>query len=419
MYLQRNYCRACGYANVGYPGTKARTNEKLVPVLDLGLQPLANDFQKEGKKVHGYYPLKVLLCPQCKLAQLSAIVDPATLYSNYAYVTSHSKSMLAHFDTLRTDILAEFTEAKSVLEIGSNDGTLLAFLKNNPFETVLGCDPAENLAAIANSKGIPTICDMFTENNCDCQKQKDVVIARHVMCHIDDWNDFIRGLERVTHQESLVFIEVPYYKDMIKRRSWDQVYAEHLSYMSIGAMAALVGRLQFGKSHFHIHSIKHYDIHGGSIGIMLRRNDSKATPASDIQDWIKTEDDALKEWKELSEAKDLMVQSLKALVSDLRQKGKSVCGYGASAKSTVWMNACGFQSNDISYICDSTPQKQTTFSPGSNVPVVCEGMLTADMPDYAVCFAWNYFSSDIYDKEVCFRKNGGKWILPVPVVEVV
>lgn len=406
MFKHHTHCRACNFA-FSAPGTKCQPNDRLIPVLDLGVQPLANDFRREDETCEGHYPLKVMLCPRCKLAQLSVVVDPKTLYSNYAYVTSHSQTMMRHFDELRNDIMVETTVANSVLEIGSNDGTFLAFLKNNPFETVLGCDPAENLAKIANGRGIPTFCGLFTVENCDCQKAKDVVIARHVMCHIDDWTDFMVSLERVTHDESLVVIEVPYYKDMINRNSWDQVYAEHLSYMSIGAMEALCAR-----SSFHIHTIKKYGIHGGSVVFFLRKNGSVVKPVP----YAKDEDQALGEWQMLSDNKEDMVLELKSLVADLRTQGKRVAAYGASAKSTVWLNACGFTAKEISYICDNTPQKQYTFSPGSNIPVLCEGMLTADLPDCCICFAWNFFQ-EIQAKEVIFNKTG-KWIVPVPSVKV-
>lgn len=421
MFRYHQSCRACGLGKPEIPTLKVSTSAGdaygkatgLVEVLDLGLQPLANSFVELTADQSGYAPLKLMACPRCGLGQLNVVVDPRILYSDYRYVTSHSRTMLQHFEVLRDDILKETTAANSVLEIGSNDGTLLSFLKNNPFSTVLGCDPAENLAAIANKNGIPTFCGMFTEKDCDCHKQKDVVIARHVMCHIDDWQDFVRGLERVTHDESLVVIEVPYYLNMVKSGSWDQIYHEHLSYMNVKAMAGLLSH-----SKLHIHKVKHYDIHGGAIVMFLRRNASVVKPDPEVATWINNESDILKEWRELSEKKDLMIDDLKSLVSDLITQGKTIVGYGASAKSTVWINACGFTKREIKFLCDETPMKQWKVSPGTNIPIVDPGALTRELPDYALMFCWN-FQKEVIDKESIFVEKGGKWIVPVPKVTIV
>lgn len=421
MFTLHSHCRACGLGKPAIPTLKVVTapagtygsNDRLVEVMDLGLQPLANAFADATSDQSGYAPLKVLVCPECGLAQLSVVVDPRILYSNYAYVTSHSQTMMKHFEALREDILKDATTADSVLEIGSNDGTLLAFLKNNPFSTVLGCDPAENLAKIANKNGIPTFCGMFTYENCDCQMQKDVVIARHVMCHVDDWTDFVKGLERVTHKESLVAIEVPYYRDMVQSHSFDQVYHEHLSFMNVKAMKALLS-----KSSLHIHNVKHYPIHGGTIVMFLRRNESRVQPDPSVSEWVSKESNIVEEWKSLATNKDRMVKELKDLVADLKSKGKTIAAYGASAKSTVWINACGFTRNEIGFLCDETPTKQYKLSPGSNIPVVDPGALTRELPQYCVCYAWNFFK-EIYDKEEIFRKYGGQWIVPVPTPQIV
>ena len=402
MYRHHTVCRACN------------SDKSLVDVLDLGLQPLANDFKRAEEEHCGYAPLKVMWCTKCGLAQLSVVVNPSVLYSNYPYVTSHSRTMFKHFEKLREDILGEATMANSVLEVGSNDGTLLAFLKDNPFTTVLGCDPAENLCKKANDRGVPTFCGLFTPDNCDCKKAKDVVIARHVMCHIDNWKEFVKALDMVTHDESLVVIEVPYYKDMINARSWDQVYHEHLSYMSIGAMQALLK-----ESPFWINKVQHYAIHGGAIVMFLRKVGSKRMNTEGVDDWIVDELNSRQEWEGLQFCMRDMVEDLTNLVDKLRKDGKRVVGYGASAKSTVWINRCGFGPKDLDYVVDCTLEKQYRLSPGTNIPIVPDGMLTADMPDYAICFAWNFFSPEIYEKEGLFRKNGGKWILPVPSVKVI
>lgn len=270
MYHLHTHCRACDYGKPGAQGIKSAPTDKLIEVFDLGVQSLANDFVHDGEPHAGYAPLKVLFCPQCSLAQLSVVVDPKVLYSHYSYVTSPSQMMRDHFIQILSDIKDEAPEAKTVLEIGSNDGRLLHLMRNNGY-SVQGIDPAHNLAEIARATGVPTQTGLFGEDLARMFPDYDIIIARHVFCHVDDWHDFIRGLEALCHQETLIFIEVPYVGDTLEKCELDTVYHEHTSYLSIRATEALLK----GTS-LKIHRIKKYSIHGGAIGIMLRTTESTA-----------------------------------------------------------------------------------------------------------------------------------------------
>lgn len=427
MYHLRTACRACGLGGSALSTLKQSTaagdvyrgDNKLTTVLDLGIQPLANDFRAADEEHAGYAPLKVNLCPRCGLAQLSVVVNPTILYRHYSYVTSHSDTMMRHFGQLREDIVREAPTADSVLEVGSNDGTLLSILKHNPFAIVIGIDPSENLTKIANQNGIYTRCEFFCLNSLNNEltpsTPKDVVIARHVMCHIDDWKDFVGSLERVTHKESLVYIEVPYALHQIRGNSFDQVYHEHLSYMTLEAMRSLlVG------TDFHLHKVIHYTIHGGVIGMMLRRNSSTKPVDRSVDDNLEMEGtiEWESEWRELNHRSENSRRNLCTLVRSLIAERKTVCGFGASAKSTVWMGACGFTRREIKFIADSTTQKWYKLSPGTDIPIVDEGALLRDLPDYAIVFAWN-FLPEILQKQQLYRDKGGKFITPVPKVEIV
>ncbi len=405
MYKTHTTCRACGYGKQHAPGIKTGEPEKLVEILDLGVQPLANDFCREDEIRSGYAPLKLLACPRCMLGQLSVVVDPAIMYRRYSYVTSPSDTMRSHFGKIVSDILGEAPDAKTFYEIGSNDGRLLGFIKGLGFD-VLGIDPAENLSRIANTEyGVNTVVGMFgSELTNQIGGKADVVIARHVFCHINDWKDFMVGLERITHDDSLVCIEVPHAKDMIEKTEFDTVYHEHLSYMTVSAMEHL---LRGGP--FHIYKIVHYPIHGGAIMIMLKRKPSAWAYADDItiDTWIKFREDSL------VRSFDLVKK-----IREIRNEKLSVAALGASAKSTVWINACQFTKNDIGFISDNTPQKQWTFSPGTDIPVVDEGAIMRNLPDYVVVFCWNFYD-EILTKFQPARDKGVKFIFPIPQIEIV
>lgn len=406
MYHQHNYCRACGYARPGANGIKASPTDKLIEVLDLGVQPLANDFRKPGEEHSGFAPLKVMVCPVCLLAQLSVVVKPEILYRNYSYVTSPSAMMREHFGHLVADIKDE-TDGRSVLEIGSNDGRLLSLMRDDGF-SVFGVDPAENLVDIAVTGGIETQCGFFGEKMSRAMPKFDVVVARHVFCHCNDWRDFVLGLENVAHRETLICIEVPYAGDTIKNCEFDQVYHEHLSFLNIKAMDFLLR-----DTTLQIHRILKYPIHGGAVLIMLRRKDSEKVPDRSFFEYISLDD-----WKEFGIAAQAQIFALKDMVITLRSQQKRVAALGASAKSTVWINACEFTRKQVEFISDNTPQKQLTFSPGTDIPVVDEGAIMRELPDYVIMFAWNY-KTELLEKFHRARENGVKFIIPLKTIEVV
>jgi hypothetical protein len=400
MYKLLTKCRACG-------------NTDLRQVFDLGIHPLANDFCKADEPRQGYAPLKVLFCPKCTLSQLSVVVDPAILYSNYKYVTSPSKTMAAHFDALFNDIVEELgPQHHSILEIGSNDGTLLRHFKSRGFEILVGIDPAQNLADKASNNGITAITGMFSTALMDQYPMSpfDVVLARHVFAHVDDWRDFVRALDKVSDKETLIAIECPYVCDMLRDCSWDTIYHEHLSYLSLGAVKALLK-----DSPFRIHRTIHYPIHGGALLVMLRHKDCRKLSSQDFPIDEKVNADW---WAGFSLRAKAQRADLIQLVRQIKSAGDRIGALGASAKSTVWINACQFTREHIEFIADSTSAKLYCTSPGSDIPIVDEGAILRELPDYVICFAWN-FRSEILEKNALAREKGVKFIFPVPKVEIV
>lgn len=420
-FKRHTICRACNWGSVKTPpGIKAGPNpEKLVSVFSLGLNPLANAFAGQNDMHSAYYPLEVLMCPRCKLAQLSCVVPPAQLYSNYSYVTSHTQTMLDHFKSLWECIWDRHPNPTHVLEIGSNDGTLLQYLNFNGAESVLGIDPAKNLCDQATELGMRSICGLFdastTPDITTVMPKVDVVIARHVFCHMDNWHEFIKNLDSVCQKDTLVCIEVPYVMDLLKEVQFDTIYHEHLSYLNVKAMVALLESTVFKLDH-----IQHFPIHCGAIVLYLRRRDYNGSADDSVAWYLDQENKGLNEdaWKKFDWDAKLNIMALKNKVTGLKADGKMVCGIGASAKSTVWVNACGFTRKQISFIADSTPQKQNKYSPGTDIPIVDEGAMIRDYPDYAVVFCWN-FLSEVMAKNKTWMDRGGKFIVPVPTVRVI
>lgn len=397
MYKFIQQCRACGDPAV-----------KLVPVFDLGVQPLANSFRTKDEEQSGYAPLKVLFCEKCSLAQLSVVVDPVILYQHYTYETSKSATMRLHFQNL-WDCIRAHGPHESVIEIGSNDGDFLMHASRNGAASVLGIDASENFSRVARLRGINTLFGILDDYTADMASRAipkaDVVLARHVFCHADDWQKFMRNIDTMANRETLIVIEVPYAGDTIKRGEFDQIYHEHLSYLGFKAMTALLE-----PTPFRIHSVRRFSVHGGVVAFFIRRRDFGGEPFPDSVAIAESENITVDDWCRLAVHARQEIDALRGRVAAL--PGSAVVGgYGASAKSTVWLNACGFSKRQVRFVTDTTPSKIGRLIPGTEIPVLAESAIKSEHPDCMICFAWNY-KREIIEKEAEYLSNGGQFIFP-------
>ncbi len=382
-------CRSCG-------------NTGLREVFSLPPMHLANAFRLPGEPMGEKFPLTALWCEKCNLAQLRETVDPYILYNNYAYVTSTSQTMLRHFESLWSEIKSECSP-ESAIEIGSNDGRLLQFLRDRGVDRVCGVEPAYNLVELALKEGITTINGLFDNYTAHIVHgvvpKCDLIVARHVFAHVDDWQAFVKNLDAMAQKETLIAIEVPYLVDMLQGVELDSIYHEHLSYVSIHSILALLEHTPF-----HIHRVMFFPIHGGAMVLFLRRDDSDRQPFV-----IPYESIQPTAWVEFAMHANRRIEALKLRVRNLVASGKTVCGFGASAKSSVWIQACGFTENEISFICDCTEQKQGRCSPGTEIPIEPESSLSD--ADVAVLFSWN-FAREIIENNDDWVSRGGIFIDP-------
>jgi hypothetical protein len=344
------------------------------------------------------------------------VVDPVILYEDYPYVTSPSQTMFHHFTRL-TDEIANQSGLGSVVEIGSNDGLFLSHLSNSGWTQLIGIDPAINLSPAASARGVRTINSLFDEQAAkDALRivgEVDAVVARHVFAHIDNWKEFVRCLEVMSNTNTTVYLECPYCLDILNNCEWDTIYHEHLSYVTIRSIEALLKDTKF-----HLHKITAFPVHGGAIVMTLRRNDSTAQRDRSVDDYLERENITFTSWEDFSRRSRQQISSLNLMMFDLWGKGKTVCGFGASAKSTVAISAANLESRTIRFITDTTAQKHGRLSPGTNIPIVPQEELLARQPDYAVCFAWNY-RTEILKANWEYLSRGGHFIFFVPQLEVV
>jgi novobiocin biosynthesis protein NovU/D-mycarose 3-C-methyltransferase len=330
--------------------------------------------------------------------------------------------MDAHLEEQCRHLLATgaFRQNPRVLEIASNTGLYLKKFQAHGCE-VLGVEPARNIAELAERAGVPTWIDFFNSPNAAHIRnewgQADLVLGRHVLAHIDDWRDLFAGLETLAHASSLIAFEVPYLADFFEQTEFDTVYHEHLSYISVGAIQALLSRTPF-----HLQRVDHYPIHGGSVLLQIRHRAHGEPVQDSVGAYLQRERDLnLSEpatWEKFARQVRHIQNRLPELIRDLRARGKRVIGYGASAKGSTLLNTCGLTAKDLDYIIDNTPFKQNKVTPGSGIPIRPPEMLLSDQPDYALLLAWN-FATEIVGRETDYQRRGGRFITPIPDPKIV
>ena len=397
-------CRMCG-------------SIQLTPFFDLGVQPLANSLLKkeELEKEEPRYPLGLLFCTDCNLVQLTHVVDPKLLFPDtYVYHSSGIPSS-PHFTQYAEEVRARFLSKPEnfVVEIGSNDGHLLGLMKKTDTR-VLGVDPAAEVAAIANRKGVPTRAEFFGESVgkdiATKNGQAGVVIANNVVAHIDNHHDLMRGVTAVLAPHGVFVFEAPYLGDMFDTLAFDSIYHEHMSYLSVRPLVKLCekyGLELFDVQHFPVqgNSLRYYAAPKGTREILPRVEQYVQKEIARGFNSIATYENLVMKIKALRE-------DVRNTVSDLKSKGKTIAAYGSPARGNTLLNYFGIDHTVIDYATEALSSKIGKYTPGTHIPIVDIVEARKNRPDYYLLLAWPY-KGIVLEKEKEFVEKGGKFIIPV------
>lgn len=386
-------------------------------VLDLGESPLADEFTDTPDEVQHSFPLKVQHCAKCGLAQLSEVVKNDMLFKDdYAFFTGGSPSAVKHFDEMARSLRAQFPELtdKSTIEIASNDGTFLKAMTEAGAAHVLGIDPADSVQAKAAENGVETIHGFFNRDLADAvataHGKADLLVASNVLAHVDDLNDFAKGVDALLSSHGVFVAEFQYFPELVKRNLFDNVYHEHRFYLSIGPVAELFA--QFGMNVFKVEDV---DTQGGSVRVFIDRSirfsdDSVAAHLHAEAD-LKLSEDVGKMQSRADEVRTSLLDELYRL----KREGKVVYGYGASAKGNTLLNFCRITPELVPIIADMTPYKFGKYSPGMHLRVMRQDVLI--FPDYYLMLVHNYADA-IIEREQTFINDGHHFIIPIPQVTI-
>jgi SAM-dependent methyltransferase len=402
-------CRSCGSAD-------------LHAVLSLGSTPLANSLLTEEQldQPEPRFPLDLVLCRNCTLAQITETVPPEILFRDYLYFSSFSDTMLAHAEELATRVVAsrKLGADSLVIEAASNDGYLLAFYLSRGVP-VLGIEPARNIAAVAEERGVPTIAEFFDATLATRLagegRRADVFHGHNVLAHVADLNGFVEGISTVLADNGVAVIEAPYVKDMIDRCEFDTIYHEHLCYYSLTALEAL-----FNRHGLAVADVERVAIHGGSLRVFVER--AGVTPTDAVTALLAEEAAWGVGEPDLYDAFALRVTELgtelDALLAGLKANGATIAAYGAAAKGSTLLNVFGIGAGTLDYVVDRSTVKVGRYMPGVHLRIYPPERLLTEMPDYLLLLAWN-LSDEIMAQQDEYRRRGGRFIVPVPVPEVV
>lgn len=406
-FKTKNNCRFCGSKN-------------LKKVIDFGLMPLAGGFlKKEEIKKEKKYPLRVFICESCGLVQLIDVVSAELLFKDYRYAPSTIKTIREHFKKYAAEMAARFLKQNSfVVEIGSNDGVLLAPLKEFGINA-LGVDPAINIVKIARKRGLNVINDFFNVKTAKLILNKhgkaDAIFSNNTLAHIDDMDETMKGIKLLLDKKGILVFEVQYLADLVKYVQYDLIYHEHLCYYSLKPLIKILDR--YGMKIF---DIKRIPTQGGSIRVYAaHKSNQKYRISKKILKMLRFEKkmdlythEGLRNFtKKIAEHKKALMKILKKI----KAEAKTISGYGASGRSVILTNYCGIGEEYLDYMIDSSPERYGRLMPGTHVKIMPPSYLRKNPTDVVLITAWTY-KDEILKKEKWFLKKGGKIIIPLPKI---
>lgn len=405
-------CRHCG-------------TELKLPMVDLGSAPPSNAYLTE-QTLHApekWFPLRVLVCEHCWLAQTEDFAQADELFdSEYAYFSGFSNSWLAHSERYVEDMAARFhlSADSHVVEIAANDGYLLQYVKARNIPCT-GVEPTASTAAAARAKGIPIVEDFFgirlAKELVAQGKQADLTAANNVLAHVPDINDFVGGFSVLLKPQGVATFEFPHLLKLIAENQFDTIYHEHFSYLSLSAVDRI-----FAANGLSVFDVEEHSTHGGSLRVFAQRSDTgRQARSARVDALLERESQAgmlsAEYYSDFQRKTEQVKDDLLEFLLEAKRHGKSVAAYGAAAKGNTLMNFAGVRPDLIPFVVDRNPAKQGKYMPGSRIPIVAEAVLREKHPDYVVILPWN-LRNEVMQQLDYVQEWGGRLVTAVPTLQM-
>ncbi len=375
-------CRSCG-------------NVELKRVLSLGYQPLANNLLNKQKENCELYPLELNYCNKCHNCQLSVSVDPKKMFSNYLYTSSTSKVFRDHFVKAANKYYKDLKLSKKksyIIDVGSNDGVALKPFLDLGFKKVLGIEPAQNLAKLANKNRVKTFNGFLEKKNLHkIKKNADLILASNVFAHSDKLKEMAECMLKLLSKKGTIIIEVQYLMNTLKDLTFDNIYHEHYNYWSLTSLVNF-----FKQFEAKIIKAEQVNTHGGSLRVYIKK-DKKAKIEKNVKQILKEEENfgikKFETYKKFGEKVFKIRENVRKNIKKLKDKNKVIIGYGAPAKATTALNFFGI-SKEIDFIVEDNRLKHDKFIPGVKIPIKDKSKIK-NKKNTLIVLAWNFYEDII------------------------
>src|SRR6266851_1635576 len=397
----------------------------LAEFVDLGMSPLCESYLAKDQlnSMEAFYPLVAYVCRDCHLVQLQEYVAPELIFSEYAYFSAYSDAWLDHARRYVASMTGRLGlgPASRVIELGSNDGYLLQFFVERGI-SVLGIDPAANVARAAEQRGVPTLVKFFgvetARELAEEGKQADLVLGNNVLAQVADLNSFVEGIRIILMSSGVCTIEFPYLLKTMAGNQFDQIYHEHFSYF-----AGLTAEKIFAAHGMRVFDVEELWTHGGSLRIDACHAGDAAHPSlPPVSELVRRERGAglhrLEAYADFADRVRATKRKLLSFLIEAKSSGKSLAGYGAPGKGNTLLNYCGIRTDFLDYTVDRNPYKQGKYLPGTHIPIFPPEKIAETKPDYVLILPWN-LKDEIMAQLGYIRGWGARFVVPTPEVSVV
>lgn len=367
--------------------------------------------------VQDLYPLDTYLCLECGHLQNLDVVDPEILFRNYTYRTSASMGLVEHFQKYAQAVVngLDIPPDSLVVEIGSNDGSLLKAYKSHGMR-VIGVDPAKLIAASATAEGVKTLPEFFTFSIAQAILAENgparLLCANNVFAHADNIADIVKGIRSLLAPDGVFVFEVSYVPDIIDNFVFDTIYHEHVSHHALIPLERFFNRLDMS-----LFDVERVSTKGGSIRGFAQPMSTGKRPKTDR--FVQMLDEENRRgisrpeiyrtfYQDIEKRKRTVLEYLDQAIAER----KTVAAYGASTTTTTLLYHFELQTR-LKFIVDDNPLKYNLYSPGAHIPVYSSSALYSSPPDIVVILAWQYATA-IINKHGRFTQAGGKFVVPLP-----
>lgn len=393
--------------------------------VDLGHAPPSNAYltAEQLDQPEVTYPLKLFVCDRCWLVQVPAHAAAHQVFTpDYAYFSSVSTTWVEHARRY-VDMIGQrlrLDRESLVIEIASNDGYLLQFVRSSGIPC-LGIEPTASTAQAARQRGIETIEEFFSEQLgrrlAQQRRPADLIVANNVLAHVPDISDFVSGIRELLAPRGVATFEFPHLMQLVEQTQFDTIYHEHYSYLSLHTVQEVL--LSQGLTVFDVEQLP---THGGSLRVYAQRADAPRQSAADSVPELLAEEHRrgmrdLPYYDGFQARAERIKDDMLTFLLEQKRAGRAVAGYGAAAKGNTLLNFAGVRPDLLPYVCDAASSKQGKFLPGSHIPVLAPTAIQANRPAYVTILPWN-IRDEVSISLRDIRNWDGKFVIAIPALDV-